>query len=111
MVAVAPKETRAALRIDIANFAPKVWPHALAFRIWRNTSMDSRDWQVRLVHIRCHVFLFEIIPGLTWLPACSPCARPRGAALAMLVPRMLVLEAGATTTMSASIPSTTVRSS
>ena len=52
MVAVAPKETRAALRIDIANFAPKVWPHALAFRIWRNTSMDSRDWQVRFVHIR-----------------------------------------------------------
>ena len=61
MVAVAPKETRAALRIDIANFAPKVWPHALAFRIWRNTSMDSRDWQVRFVHIRCRIFLFEII--------------------------------------------------
>ena len=47
VVATCLKESRSAVRMDIANFTSKTWPQALTYRIWRDHNVSLRDWQVR----------------------------------------------------------------
>lgn len=39
------RESRSTVRMDIVNLAPKCWPHALAYRLWRDQYFQLKEWQ------------------------------------------------------------------
>ena len=39
------RENRSAVRMDIVNFTSKCWPHALAYKLWRDPLFQLKRWQ------------------------------------------------------------------
>lgn len=70
-----PKRLRSHVRFDIANFCAKVFPHALAYRLWCDPHFNMKDWQ-KLLRKPCCLFGYSGPKLGGWAHNHYVCANP-----------------------------------